>query len=211
MTMETGMNLKTLLSLLLVAGALAGSAGAVAAQDVRAEVRTWSGQSWQITQPSLEVFYTIVSKSQETAGGGAGTSVGQLGGMTSLGLGVLGRQAVDPTLFTLNRLFGSQAPDTIQGHRQAQEITVYRGGVGTQVPLASIASLAFARQPVQDSSLPPYLADTHVRSTATVLLTDGTRVEADYVNLGGMLLRGTIPGGRIDIPWQDIQMVEFRR
>ena len=203
------MNLKTTLSLFL-AVALAGSAGSAAGQDVTAAVRTWNGQSWQITQPSLEVFYTIVSKSQDT-GGSTGTGVGQLGGMTNLGLGVLGRQAVDPSLFTLNRLFGSQAPDTIQGHRQAQEITVYRDGVAAQITVASIASLAFARQPVQDSSLPPYLANTHVRSTATVLLTDGTRVEADYVNLGGMLLRGMIPGGRIDIPWQDIQTVEFRR
>lgn len=204
------MNLKTTFSLFLAA-TLAGSAGSAAGQDVTAAVRTWSGQSWQITQPSLEVFYTIVSKTQESSGTAASTGVGQLGGMSNLGLGVLGRQAVDPSLFTLNRLFGSQAPDTIQGHRQAQEITVYRGGVATQIAVASIATLAFARQPVQDSSLPPYLADTHVRSTATVLLTDGTRVEADYVNLGGMLLRGTIPGGRIDIPWQDIQMVEFRR
>ena len=203
------MNLKTTLSLFLAA-ALAGSAGSAAAQDVTAAVRTWNGHSWQITQPSLEVFYTIVSKSQESQGGG-GTGVGQLGGMTNLGLGVLGRQAVDPSLFTLNRLFGSQAPDTIQGHRQAQEITVYRDGVAAQIAVASIASLAFARQPVQDSSLPPYIANTHVRSSATVLLTDGTRVEADYVNLGGMLLRGTMPGGRIDIPWQDIQTVEFRR
>jgi hypothetical protein len=204
------MNLKTTFSLLLAA-TLAGSAGSAAGQDVTAAVRTWSGQSWQITQPSLEVFYTIVSKTQESPGTAASTGVGQLGGMSNLGLGVLGRQAVDPSLFTLNRLFGSQAPDTIQGHRQAQEITVYRGGVATQIAVASIATLAFARQPVQDSSLPPYLADTHVRSTATLLLTDGTRVEADYVNLGGMLLRGTIPGGRIDIPWQDIQTVEFRR
>jgi len=203
------MNLKTTLSLLL-AVALASSAGSVAAQDVAATVRTWSGQSWQIAQPSLEVFYTIVSKSQDTAGA-TGTGIGQLGGMTNLGLGVLGRQAVDPSLFTLNRLFGSQAPDTIQGHRQAQELTVYRGGVATQIAVASIATLAFARQPVQDSSLPPYLANTHVRSSATVLLTDGTRVEADYVNLGGMLLRGTVGGGRVDIPWQDIQTVEFRR
>jgi hypothetical protein len=203
------MNLKTTLSLLL-AVALASSAGSVAAQDVAATVRTWSGQSWQITQPSLEVFYTIVSKSQDT-GGATGTGIGQLGGMTNLGLGVLGRQAVDPSLFTLNRLFGSQAPDTIQGHRQAQELTVYRGGVATQIAVASITTLAFARQPVQDSSLPPYLANTHVRSSATVLLTDGTRVEADYVNLGGMLLRGIVGGGRVDIPWQDIQTVEFRR
>jgi hypothetical protein len=203
------MNLKTTLSLFLAA-ALAGSAGSAAGQDVTAAVRTWNGQSWQITQPSLEVFYTIVSKNQEISGG-AGAPVGQLGGMTSLGLGVLGRQAVDPSLFTLNRLFGSQAPDTIQGHRQAQELTVYRGGVATQIAVASIATLVFARQSVQDSSLPPYLANTHVRSSATVLLTDGTRVEADYVNLGGMLLRGTVAGGRVDIPWQDIQTVEFRR
>lgn len=205
------MTRKTVLSLLLAA-TLAGSAGSAAAQDVTAAVRTWSGQSWQVTQPSLEVFYTIVSKTQESAaGGGAGTSVGQFGSMATLGLGGLGRQYVDPSLFTLNRLFGSQAPDTIQGHRQAQEITVYRGGVATQIAVSSIASLAFARAPVQDSSLPPYFAHTHVRSAATVLLTDGTRVDADYVNLGGMLLRGTIPGGRVDIPWQDIQTLEFRR
>ena len=204
------MNLKTTVSLLLAA-ALAISAGSAAAQDVTATIRTWNGQSWQISQPSLEVFYTIVSKSQESTSGGGSASVGQVSGMTNLGLGLLGRQTADPSLITLNRLFGSQAPDTIQGHRQAQEITVYRGGVATQIAVASIATLAFARQPVQDSSLPPYIANTHVRSSATVLLTDGTRVEADYVNLGGMLLRGAIPGGRIDIPWQDLQTVEFRR
>jgi hypothetical protein len=203
------MTLKTTLSLLLAA-ILAAAAGPAAAQDVTATVRTWDGQSWQVAQPSLEVFYTIVARTQ-TQDSGGGTGVGQLGGMSTLGLGVLGRQAVDPSLFTLNRLFGSQAPDTIQGHRQAQEITLYRSGAATQIAVASIATLAFARQPVKDSSLPPYVADTHVRSTATVLLTDGTRVEADYVNLGGMLLRGTIPGGRVDIPWQDIQSIEFRR
>lgn len=203
------MTLKMTLSLLLAA-ILAGAAGTAAAQDVTATVRTWGGESWQITQPSLEVFYTIVSKTQ-TQDAGGGTGVGQFGGMSTLGLGVLGRQAVDPSLFTLNRLFGSQAPDTIQGHRQAQEITVYRGGAATQIAVASIATLAFARQPVKDTSLPPYFADTHMRSAATVLLTDGNRVEADYVNLGGMLLRGTIPGGRVDIPWQDIQSIDFRR
>jgi len=49
------MNLKTTLSLLL-AIALAGSASSAAGQDVTAAVRTWSGQSWQLGQPSLEVF-----------------------------------------------------------------------------------------------------------------------------------------------------------
>ena len=198
------MSRKMVLSLLL-ATALAGSAGTAAAQDVTAAVRTWSGQSLRLSQPSLEVFYTIVSKAQESAAGGGGGRVGQAG------LGSLGTQYQDPSLFTLNRLFGSQAPDTIQGHRQAGDITVYRGGVATQIALDRIASLAFTRQAVKDSSLPPYVAGSHTRSAATVVLTDGARVDADYVNLGAMLLRGTTPGGRVDIPWQDIQTVEFRR
>jgi hypothetical protein len=205
------MNLKKSIVLLMTATALGASVSAVAAQDVTATVRTWSGQSLQLTQPSLEVFYTIVSRSQETATAGAGGRAGQVTAMGNLGLGSLGTQYMDPSLFTLNRLFGSQAPDTIQGHRQAQEITVYRAGVATQIVLDRIASLAFARQAVTNSSLPPYIAASHVRSAATVLLTDGSRVDADYVNFGAMLLRGTTTGGRVDIPWQDIQTVEFRR
>ena len=205
------MNLKTSLTLLLAATTLAAHAGTAAAQDVTATVRTWAGQSLQLSQPSLEVFYTIVSKTQESATSGGGGRVGQVTAMGNLGLGSLGTQYQDPSLFTLNRLFGSQAPDTIQGHRQAGDITVYRGGVATQIALDRIASLAFTRQAVKDSSLPPYVAGTHTRSAATVVLTDGARVDADYVNLGAMLLRGTTPGGRVDIPWQDIQTVEFRR
>ena len=205
------MNLKKSIVLLMAATALAGTARGTAAQDVTAAVRTWSGQALELTQPSLEVFYTIVSKTQESSAPAAGTSVGQVTAMGSLGLGGLGTQYVDPSLVTLNRLFGSQAPDTIQGHRQAQDITVYRDGVATQIALGRIASLAFTHQPVTDSSLPPYFAASHMRSAATVLLTDGTRVDANYVNLGTMLLRGTTPGGRVDIPWQNIQTIEFRR
>jgi hypothetical protein len=196
---------------LLMTVALAGWASSAAGQDVTAEVETWSGQSWRIAHPSLEVFYTIVSKTQEASQAGGTAGVGQLGGMTQLGLGLLARQTADPSLITLERLFGSQAPDTIQGHRQASEITLYRDGVAMQIPVASIATLTFTRQPVQDSSLPPYLADTHFRSGATAVLVDGTRVEADYVNLGTLIVRGMTPAGRVDIPWQNIQTVEFRR
>jgi hypothetical protein len=205
------MNLKTSLTLLLAATTLAVPVATAAAQEVTATVRTWSGQSLQLSQPSLEAFYTIVSKTQESTSSSAGGRVGQVTSMGNLGLGSIGTQYQDPSLFTLNRLFGSQAPDTIQGHRQAGDITVYRGGVATQIALDRIASLAFTRQAVKDSSLPPYVAGSHTRSAATVVLTDGARVDADYVNLGAMLLRGTTPGGRVDIPWQDIQTVEFRR
>ncbi len=180
------------------------------AQDITADVRTWSGQSWRLSQPSLEVFYTIVSKPQEQSAQGGG-AVGQVTSFGSLSLGSLGRESADPSLVTLNRFFGKSAPETIQGHRQGQEITAYRGGVATQIPLASISSITFKRQPVRDSSLPPYVAAKHIRYAADIALADGTRIDADYVNLGTAILRGTTPDGRMDIPWQDIEVVRFAR
>jgi hypothetical protein len=179
------------------------------AQDVTADVKTWSGQSWRLSQPSLEVFYTIVSKPQgDGAAGGGGTG---RTGFSELSLGGLSRESVDPSLMTLNRFFGKTAPDTIQGHRQGQEITAHRGGVATQIPLGNISSITFKRQPVRDSSLPPYVAATHIRHAADIALADGTRIDADYVNLGTAILRGTTPDGRLDIPWQDIEVLRFVR
>jgi hypothetical protein len=186
------------------------------AQDITADVRTWSGQSWRLSQPSLEVFYTIVSKPQEqsgagSAGGSGGGGIDKVTTLNSMTLGSLSRESVDPSLVTLNRFFGKAAPETIQGHRQGQEITAYRSGVATQVPLGNISSIIFKRQPVQDSSLPPYVAATHIRHGADIALVDGGRIDADYVNLGTAILRGTTPDGRMDIPWQDIEVLRFAR
>ena len=184
------------------------------AQDVTADVKTWSGQSWRLSQPSLEVFYTIVSKPQDQgaqAGAGSSGEMDKVTSLSSMTLGGLGREAVDPSLMTLNRFFGKAAPETIQGHRQGQEITAYRGGVATQIPLGNISSITFKRQPVRDSSLPPYVAATHIRYAADIALADGGRIAADYVNLGTAILRGATPDGRMDIPWQDIEVLRFVR
>jgi hypothetical protein len=180
------------------------------AQDVTADVKTWAGQSWRLSQPSLEVFYSIVSKSRE-GGADAGSEAGKATNFTNLTLGGLSRESTDPSVATLSRLFGENAPDTIQGHRQAQQITAYRGGVVTQIPLGSISTITFKRQPVQDSSLPPYVAATHIRYAADIALADGGRIAADYVNLGTAILRGATVDGRIDIPWQDIEVLSFTR
>ena len=83
--------------------------------------------------------------------------------------------------------------------------------MATQIPLGNISSITFKRQPVLDSSLPPYVAATHIRYAADIALADGTRIDADYVNLGTVILRGTTPEGRIDIPWQDIEVLRFIR
>lgn len=207
------MNRHAIIAILALAG-LAALAVPAQAQDITADVKTWSGQSWRLSQPSLEVFYTIVSTPQNQGAQGGGGGSGAMGTVTSFGgltLGGLGRESVDPSLVTLNRLFGTTAPDTIQGHRQGQEITAYRGGVATQIPLGNISSITFKRQPVRDSSLPPYVAATHIRYAADIALADGTRIDADYVNLGTAILRGTTPDGRIDIPWQDIEVLRFAR
>ena len=207
------MNRHALIAVLALA--LVGALGVPAkAQDVTADVKTWRGQSWRLSQPSLEVFYSIVSKPQEQAGGGGGagsSAMDKVTSFSSLTLGGLTRESVDPSVATLNRFFGKSAPDTIQGHRQGQEITAYRGGVATQIPLGNISSVTFKRQPVQDSSLPPYVAATHIRYAADIALADGTRIDADYVNLGTAILRGTTPDGRMDIPWQDIEVLRFAR
>jgi tetrahydrodipicolinate N-succinyltransferase len=55
------------------------------------------------------------------------------------------------------------------------------------------------------------VAPTHVRYAADIALTDGGRIAADYVNLGATILRGASVDGRIDIPWQDIEVLSFTR
>jgi len=61
------------------------------------------------------------------------------------------------------------------------------------------------------STLPAFYVNRHFRYTATVMLTDGSRIEADSINLGTMVLRGQTASGRLDLPWEEIQFVSFQR
>ncbi len=183
------MRTNVLIGLAVLAG-LAGTAVPAVAQDMTAQVRTWVGESWRLTQPSLEVFYTIMPPEGEKP-----ERVNT----------VVNVQAAVEDLPALRE----QVERPLQGHRQSGVVTLSRGGVETQIPLASIRSLQFFRQPVEKSSLPPYVAATHFRYAATAVLVDGSRVEADYVNLGTTVLRGMTPEGRVDIPWQEIEKVRF--
>ena len=174
------------------------------AQDLSAEVRTWTGQSWRLAQPSLEIFYTIPVPAKGATdsygaapAGGAGTA-----GKSSL--------SMSGTVQALESFFDS-GPEPRQGRRQAEYITIRRGAVETRLPLASITSLTFTRQPVSDSSLPPYLVGRHFRYAATAVMTDGSRLEGDYINLGTLILRGQTAEGRLDISWEDIESVRFQR
>ena len=185
---------------LLLAAALAvlPATTPVEAQEPVAEVRTWSGQTLRLTHPSLEVFYTILvnapeaQESSDTAQPAASGSQPLLFGSAKALSGALDKK-----------------PAPLSGQRQATAVTIAKAGVETKIPLASLGSLTFARVPVA-STLPPYLAQTHFRYAATALLTDGSRVEGDYVNLGTTVLRGTTAQGRVDIPWHEIEMLRLQ-
>lgn len=178
-----------------------------AAQDVSAEVRTWAGQSWRLAQPSLEVYYTI----PVPAKGGAPDPYGAPSSSTSAGGGASQQTlSMSGSLQALESFFDA-GPAPRQGHRQAEYITIRRGTVETRLPFASVTSLTFTRQPVSGSHLPPYYVNRHFRYAATAVLTDGSRVEGDYINLGTLVLRGQTAEGRVDISWEDIESVRFQR
>jgi hypothetical protein len=164
---------------LLVAG-VAPAGG----QTMSAEVRTWTGQTYQLAEPSLEVLYTIMvpakgERPSETAPT-TGANAPMLFGSAS----------------AINQFLDKQ-PEPLLGNRQSETITLRKAGAEIRLPLASIGAL--------------FVAPEHYRYSATAVLGDGSRIEADYVSLGTTFLRGRTAHGRMDIPWQHIEVVRFTR
>jgi hypothetical protein len=189
--------MRCVLRLIIGLAGVATAVAPVAAQEPVAEVRTWSGETLRLSQPSLEVFYTILVKGKEDTAPSpdaspSATPAMLFGSSTALS-GMLDKKS-----------------DPMSGQRQAEVVTLRKGAMERRVPLMSVASLVFARQPVV-SSLPPYLAPTHFRYAATAVLVDGTTVEGDSVNLGTTILRGTTSDGRVEIPWHEIETLRFVR
>lgn len=196
-----------------------------AGEEVTAEVQTWDGRSWRLAQPTLEIFYTILERPAavtalpppEAPGEAipAPGAEGAVGFQAMLAPGVMPaapsprqrREVVTP--WVTNRPW--QVSPTRQGRTQTGAVTLHQQGVATQIPLAGIESLTFSRKPVVNSPFLPHVAATHFRYAATAVLTDGSRVEGDYVNLGTTVLRGLTAQGRVDIPWEQIQSIRFER
>jgi hypothetical protein len=177
---------------------VAGNAPA-GGQTLNAEVRTWTGQVYQLADPSLEVLYTIMLPKKDE-----GAAPSETGSAPS---------AKTPMLFgsagAISQFLDKQ-PEPLLGHRQSETVTLRKDGAEIRLPLASVGALVFKRQPAR-STLPPYVAPEHYRYSATAVLDDGSRIEADYVSLGTTFLRGHTAHGRVDIPWQQIETVRFTR
>lgn len=169
------------------------------AQTLGTEVRTWSGQVYQLTDASLEVLYTIMVPRKDD------------GAQPAEGAATTGARA--PMLFGSASAIGQfldKQPEPLQGQRQSETISLRKEGAEIRLPVASIGALFFTRQPAR-STLPPYVAPAHYRYAATAVLNDGSRIEGDYVSLGTTFLRGRTAHGRVDIPWEQIEVVRFTR
>jgi hypothetical protein len=205
------------------------------AQQVTAEVRTWTGQSLTVNDPTFEIFYTIMPSVTAALGGGGGYAGGvpgaapmalpglPPGGVSipsargdlaqpplNIGVGSVGFQAGTATQAAAGTLL-PEGQASKQGRRQQDTIRFSQQGVDVHVPVANLASLVFTRTLVPRSSLPAYAALGHFRHGAVAILVDGSRIEADYVNLGTGILRGGSQQGTIDIPWDEIEVIRFRR
>lgn len=203
------MSTRLILGMLAAIAVFGTTAPAVDAQEAVAEVRTWGGQSWTLREPTFEIFYTLIPPKAEPSAGppsGSGTQMGLIGGpMATQFSGSIG--SLQAEAYGLDS--GSQDPT--QGRRQRQSLTVLRQGSEIQVPLASVAHIRFSREAIMDSPLPPHVAGDHFRYTAIIGLVDGSTVDADSINLGTTILRGTSPQGRVDIPWREVEQVRLAR
>lgn len=202
------MTLLALTTAMLV-GLLAVSVVPADAQDTTVDVQTRSGLSLRLSRPAVEVIYTILPpRSDRDAGGegpapqaGAGAGLGMLGG---------GEPVVSGSMSGLAKLF-KPGPEPLRARGEKESLTLYRGGAEVRIPIDSLASLTVWREPVPNSPLPPYVAPHHVRHAVVAVLIDGSTVAGDYVNFGTAVLSGFTPHGRVDIPLEDVERLQFSR
>lgn len=207
------MNARRALPMLTLILALGLPTSPLLAQEMGAEVRTWSGQSLRLGRASLEVLYTILPREGGAAASGAPAGYGGSGlggGPTSQLSPAAGGVQVMGSLRSVKQLTAGGL-EPIQGRRHVDYVNVYQGGVTHRVAVARIDSIVFRRQPVLDSTLPPYFVSEHFRSAATVLFLDGSKLEGDYFDPGTLLLRGMTADGRVEVPWGEIETLRFTR
>jgi hypothetical protein len=183
--------------------ALLAAAPPAAGQEPMAEVRTRAGQVWRVTHPVVERLTTVVVKESE-ASRQADTSrpfapSDRLSPSSPSTASTISESPAGPTREMLVR----------QARYPVDALTLYQGASELRIPLARIRLLVLSRELVAGSPLPPYVAVSHFRHAAVVVLTDGSRVEGDYVNLGATVLRGTAREGQVEIAWDEIESVRF--
>src|SRR5262249_23196657 len=151
-------------------------------------VETWRGVSVRISQPSLDVLYSILPKpAPGAAPAAAAAPTSMIGGASALG----GASAAAAS---------AARPDPIQAREPVSMLTFIRDGIETRIPFDRIAGFTVERRDVVGSTLPPYVRATHAQYSARAVLTDGSTIDATSVNFGMIILRGTTSQGAIELP-----------
>src|SRR5262249_14022265 len=114
------------------------------------------------------------------------------------------------SLRSLSSVLG-RGPEPLRARRSKPTLTLARNGVEITIPFDRLPSLVVQRQNVTGSPLPPYVAGAHVRYSAIAVLSDGSTLEADYVNFGTAVLRGIGPQGHVEIPLEDVRSLKIIR
>jgi hypothetical protein len=192
---------------LIAVGMLLLVARPATAQEVTAEVRTWAGQTWRLSEPWIEVFYTVMPKPKEGEVAPAPMAGPMAGPQPGAGEGGP-LPELRGSLKSLQGVFEA-GPEPKRAQREVDVLTLTKAGVEVRVPVRQIVNLEFVRQRVAGSPLPPYVVDTHYRYSAVATLADGARVEADYFNFGTAVVRGMTTAGRVEIGFDEIESLRF--
>ena len=196
-----------MVTVVAIAAVMVLLAGSALAQESSANIRTYQGVSTKVADPSLEVFYTIGEPKGMEGGGSQGSGSQSFGTMINVSstssAGAGGDQSAGGGA-------GKEAA-LLRGHYQANYVTVSSQGVERRLAWDQIRAMRFTRKPVNVTGLqlPPYVP--HYKYAVSVNLMSGEKVEADYVNLGATVVRGSTPGGQVEIPWGEIEHVIFDR
>ena len=182
-------------------------AGSAVGQETSATIRTYPGASYKVADPFLEVFYTIGEpKGMEGSAyqASAAQSFGTMINITPPGGTAPGGDQTAPA-------GAGEEKKLLRGHSRANDITLSKQGVETRVAWDKIRAMRFERTPVTVDGLrlPPYIS--HYKYSASVTLTSGDKVEGGAANLGGTIVRGTGPSGRVEIPWEEVESIVFDR
>lgn len=191
-------------SLVVALVAVLAAAAPAVADPLTAAVSTWDGASWRLTETSLETLSTVLPDPAETPPRALAAPAGPVGGASAQSL---------LAFFDATKAPAREAQDTqiFQARRVRTLLTIVRAGAELQIPLAAVDTVVFAREPVAESSLPPWFAADHFRHSVSVRLRDGSVLDGDYVNLGTTVLRGRAGETSVEIPWDAIQSVRFER
>ncbi len=178
--------------------------GSAAGQESSATIRTYKGLSYMVADLSLEVFYTIGEPKEKEEG--PSQQFQPTIAVTSTSTAATGGEQLP-----FAGAGAEKEANLLHGHSRISYITVSNQGVEIRIAWDQIRSVRFARKPVATAGLrlPPYIS--YYRYSASVSLTSGAQVEADYVNMGGAIVRGTAPSGQVDIPWEEVESIVFER